>query len=228
MYQALIFANGDVNDGPMVRQALREAAITYATDGSARRGALVVAADGGARVAGYFGLRPQVVIGDMDSLTADEVTALAGQKVNIVQHPAEKDATDLELALNYAVAQGAGWIRVIGGIGDRFDQTLGNILLLALPSLAACDVCLVAGKQKMWLMRPGQHTLHGAQGDTLSLLPLGGDAQGVTTEGLYYPLRDEALIFGPARGISNVLTAHHAIIRHRAGLLLAIHTVGRA
>ncbi len=142
---ALIFANGDIDDGDMVSRAL-----AHAPD------ALIIAADGGVRVAAHYGLRIDIVIGDMDSLPADDLAALAAQGTQILRHPAEKDETDLELALNLAVERGATWLRVIGATGGRLDQILSNIYLLALPSLDSRDVQLVAGKQAAWLARPGE------------------------------------------------------------------------
>ena len=215
--QALIFANGDVNDGAMVRRAL-----------SLATSPLVIAADGGARVAWHFNLPINTVVGDMDSLNAGEITLLEARGVTFLRHPPEKDSTDLELALHLAAEKGATWIRIIGGVGGRLDQTLANVYLLALPELVGCDVRLVAGKQEAWLLTTGENHIAGALDDTLSLIPLGGAVKGVRTENLYYPLRDETLLFGPARGISNVMTAASARVWLREGVLLAVHTVGRA
>lgn len=221
MQHALIFANGDVNDGSMVQRALAEASATSVPS-------VVIAADGGARVARYFGARIDRVIGDLDSLSREDVERLRAEGVTIDQYPVHKNETDLELCLLWAAAQGVGWIRVIGGLGDRLDQTLGNIYLLALPALVACDVMLVAGKQATRLLRPGTHEIRGKVGDTVSLLPMGGAAHGIRTEHFEYPLNDETLHFGPARGISNVLMQPHGRITLRDGLLLLVHTVGRA
>jgi thiamine pyrophosphokinase len=217
MTHALIFANGDLNDGAMVRQALATA-----------HSALIVAADGGARMALALGLRPHVVIGDMDSLQADELGDLEKSGAEILRYPAEKNETDLELALLLVAARGATWLRIIGGVGDRLDQTMSNVYLMALPQLGAMDVRMVAGKQEMWLLPAGTHTLHGAQGDTISLLPLSGAVSGITTEGLYYALHDETLAFGPARGVSNVMCAPQARVQVASGTLLCVHTLGRA
>ena len=140
-----------------------------------------------------------------------------------MRHPAEKDETDLELALLWAVEQGANWLRMIGATGGRIDQTMSNIYLLALPILDGCDVKLVAGKQALWLARPGETRIGGAVGDTISLIPLNGTVRGVRTENLYYPLKDEDLYFGPARGVSNVMTAEEA-----AGLRARRCAAGRA
>jgi thiamine pyrophosphokinase len=189
---------------------------------------IIIAADGGARAAWHFDLPINTVVGDMDSLNAGEITLLEARGATFLRHPPEKDATDLELALHHAAENGATWIRIIGGVGGRLDQTLANVYLLALPELAGRDVRLVSGKQEAWLLTVGENLISGAPDDTLSLIPLGGAVQGVRTENLYYPLRDETLLFGPARGISNVMTAHSARVWLREGALLAVHTVGRA
>ena len=214
--RSLIFANGDVNDGPMVRQAL---------DGWSD--ALIIAADGGARVAGTYGVTVQVVIGDMDSLSTEELAALATH-AEVLRYPEEKNETDLELALTYAVDHGATWIRIIGAVGDRLDQTLSNVYLMALPVLSGCDVRMAAGKQETWLIETGTHLIEGAEGDTVSLIPLSGIVRGVRTDGMYYPLRDEDLFFGPARGVSNVMNGERAAVTLRDGVLLVVHTLGRA
>ncbi len=215
--KVLIFANGDPNDGPMVRRAL-----------AAAPDAWVIAADGGARLARHFARAVQVLVGDMDSLSAGEVNRLADGGAEILRYPAEKNETDLELALKLAANRGARWLRVVGGVGDRLDQTLSNVYLLALPELKGCDARLVAGAQEAWLAYPGMTTIEGAPGDTVSLLPLNGTVSGVRTENLYYPLRDERLVFGPARGISNVMQAASAHVWLRDGILLIVHTDGRA
>lgn len=214
--RALIFANGDVNDGLMVQRAL-----VFSHE------ALIIAADGGARVAAHFGVPVQVVIGDMDSLTEAEVAALANH-AEIRRYPEAKNETDLELALMYAVEHGASWLRIVGAVGDRLDQTLSNVFLMALAILQNCDVRMVAGRQETWLIGAGTHRIDGAEGDTVSLIPLNGTVRGVQTDGLHYALRDEDLLFGPARGVSNVMNGERASVSVRDGVLLVVHTVERA
>lgn len=216
--RVLIFANGDVNDGLMVRSALAAAdEYTY-----------VIAADGGARVARYYGFEVDLVIGDMDSLDEDELQQFIDAGAEVERHSPQKDETDLELALYAAAEREAEWVRIIGGIGGRMDQTIANIYLLGLAVLDDIDVSIVAGDQEMWILRCCDHGLSGTPGDTISLIPVGGPVHGVTTEGLYYPLKNETLEFGPARGISNVLVGRHGRLTAREGVLLVIHTVGRA
>lgn len=216
--RALVFANGDLNGGPAVQRALAEA-------GDAAR---VIAADGGARLALACDRVPSIVVGDMDSLSESEIAAFQARGSSFRRFPAAKDETDLELALMAAAELGATWIRVLGAVGDRIDQTLANIMLLTLDVLAGRDVRLVAGRQTLWLVGPGDHALDGAPGDTISLIPLAGDAVGVRTRGLAYPLQGETLRFGPARGVSNVIAAAEARIRIAEGTLVVVHTAGRA
>jgi thiamine pyrophosphokinase len=214
---AFIFANGDANDGPLVRHTLDD-----------QPDAWVIAADGGARQARYFGRAVQTLIGDLDSIEPDEAEALIAAGAELLQSPAEKDETDLELALLLAAQRGAGRIRIFSALGNRLDQTLANVYLLALPALQGRDVRIVAGKQAAWLLHPGSHTLSGAPGDTVSLIPLTGVVHGVRTAGLYYPLCGETLRFGPARGISNLLLHASAQVEIGEGTLLVVHTLGRA
>lgn len=215
--RALVFAGGDLNDGPAVQAAL-----------SAAPGALIVAADSGARHALACGLMPDLVVGDLDSLAADEVADLRARGVTIDQHPAHKDETDLELALIAACARGATWLRILGAVGDRMDQTLANIALLTLSDLDGRDARIVSGRQTLWLLHPGLHPVHGEPGDTISLIAFVPGVTGITTDGLEYPLRDEVLAFGPARGVSNVMLGREASVRFDTGLVIAVHTPGRA
>lgn len=214
---AFIFANGSTDDGPQVRRELS----TYPD-------AWIIAADGGARQAQYYGLHIHTTIGDLDSLDADEIAHLKAQGTEILQYPPEKNETDLELALVLAAQKQVNRIRIFSAIGDRLDQTLSNIYLMALPILRPSDVRLTAGKQQAWLIFPGDNLIHGADGDTVSLIPLAGEANSIRTKNLYYPLSDETLTFGPARGVSNVMQTDTAHVIFNSGVLLVVHTIGRA
>lgn len=215
--RALIFAAGDLNDGPAVRAALEHAPQ-----------AAIIAADGGARLAERCGLRPDLIVGDLDSLSREEADRFAAQGAAIERVTPHKDETDLELALLAATQHGATWIRAIGATGDRLDQTLAAVHMLVMPQLDGRDARLVAGRQTLWVVGPGEHALDGAPGDTISLIPLAGDARGVRTEALEYPLRGETLVMGAARGVSNVMAASRAGVALESGLLVVVHTTGRA
>lgn len=182
---------------------------------------LLIAADGGALALLRLGRAPSLVIGDMDSLDAPALRELAARGAELRRFPREKDETDLELALVYAAGRGASAIDIIGGLGGRWDHTLANVALLALPELRGRRVRLLAERQTLYLVQ-GSAQIEGHAGDTISLIPLTGAAQGVTTEGLQYPLRDATLRFERARGVSNVLQAPPGRVSVRDGLLLVV------
>ena len=205
----VIIANGDMPDRETARRHVD-------------RADLLLAADGGARHALALGFVPHVVIGDLDSLDADRQARLRAAGARFIVHPAAKDETDLELALLYAVEHGAGSIVVLGALGGRLDQTLANVLLLTMTALIGRDVRLVDGPQTAFVVRD-EVTLAGEPGDTVSLIPLGGAAHGVTTSELAYPLQDDTLPFGPSLGISNEMTAPQARVQVRDGILLCVH-----
>jgi thiamine pyrophosphokinase len=208
--RALIFANGELRDWPAVKAVIRP-------------GDLLVAADGGAHHLQRLGLTPNVVIGDLDSLAPAEVDRLRGAGVEIRKFPVEKDETDLELALLYAVEQGCRELTILGGLGGRIDQTLANISLLGLPQLAGLDVRMEDGRDEIFIIRD-EGRVAGIAGEIVSLLPWGAPARGVTTQGLRYPLHGETLYAERSRGISNELTGDSAAIQVKEGTLICIHT----
>lgn len=176
----------------------------------------IIAVDGGMRHLLTLGLRPERIIGDGDSLPADAVL----EGIPFTRYPVSKDETDLELALLWAAREPESEILVLAALGGRPDHELANLLLLALPALDGKRVWMAGGGWCVTCLRSGETlTLDAAPGVTLSLIPLGGPAEGIRTQGLAYPLRDETLAFGPARGVSNVITAPQAVISLRRGLL---------
>ena len=216
--RALVVADGDVAaDEPLLAPV----------DPAAR---LIVAADGGALKAERLGLLPDVVVGDLDSLGASEVDDLRRRGVEIQAHPADKDESDTELAVREAVRRGATAITIVGALGGiRFDHSLANVLLLASPAYAGIDVALVdAGTTIRAIQAPSTLAIDGAAGDLVSLLPLSDAVRGVRTSGLAFPLADDVLVRGPARGLSNVMTGERATIEIGEGSLVAVHTRARA
>ena len=190
--------------------------------------AQVIAVDGGSKNCKLLGLDYDVVLGDLDSLENEERESLRKSGVKVDSFPTLKDETDLELALLHAVDRGAQEIYILGAVGGRLDMTLSNIYLLAHPRLQGLKVRIWHGEQTAWLIRPPGDDIDGRQGDTLSLIPIGSAARGITTHNLIYSLDGDELILGPARGVSNVLKGSPARIMLQQGLLLAVHTPGRA
>ncbi len=215
--KALVFANGVISPGAAIHNALADAADSR-----------IVCANGGALQARALGLTPDIIIGDLDSLTPAQANDFRAEGCLVIAAPAEKDETDLELALLHCRDIGAEDVTIVGALGGRIDQTLANVLLLTLPGVSGMSLTLVDGGQTARLLLPGAHEVFGQAGDTLSLIPLGDSVDGVTTQNLRYPLSDESLPQGPARGISNVMLADRAELGFRRGKLLLVHTVGRA
>src|SRR5579859_682508 len=208
---AVIFVGGTLRPGKALQAAIASAD-------------LVIAADSGAASALQYGCTPAIIVGDFDSLDPLTLQKLQEQGSRIIRAAAEKDETDSELAIQVAIEQGATTITILGWLrGARFEHTMANLLLLA--GLERTTIRLVDGPSVCWLVRgPGQTTINGQVDDLLSLLPLTGEATGVRSQGLYYPLHGETLRFGKPRGVSNVLTQEQAEVSLEDGLLLLIHT----
>jgi thiamine pyrophosphokinase len=183
-----------------------------------------IAADGGARHCSALGFRPNVLIGDFDSLQQDEINQLAMMGVEIVRHPTNKDETDLELALLHAVKLNVEEVIVYAALGARWDMTLANLMLLIHPALQQIHLQLIDGNQQISLLCGGQILiLQGEPGDTVSLIPLSANVSGITTSDLEYPLDDGTLILGSPRGVSNVMINDQCQITLKNGFLAIVH-----
>jgi thiamine pyrophosphokinase len=188
---------------------------------------LVVAVDGGATWLEAIGRRPDVLVGDLDSVDPALVAVLEGAGVPIERHPTDKDASDTALGLDYARRHGASEAVIIGAFGGRrLDHEVANLLLLAADRAAlGLDVRLVRGDAQVRGTGGGERLpIEARPGSLVSLLPVGGDAEGVTTSGLRYPLIDEPLPLGSTRGLSNEVVDEDASVQLSAGTLLVIES----
>lgn len=182
---------------------------------------IIIAADGGAKHCLAMQIAPDVVIGDFDSLSETEIQRLKNAGARLIRYPTRKDFTDLELALQYACQLNATDILVYGALGLRWDQTLANMLLLASPDLNCASIRLIDDAQEIFLIRAKtKQEIYGKPGDIVSLIPIGGDAIGITSTNLEYPLNGDSLSFGKARGVSNVLLQNPATIYLEKGDLI--------
>jgi len=195
---------------------------------------LVIAADGGARHALGLGIAIDLWVGDGDSIGEDALAALESAGVPLERSPQDKDESDTELAILAALRLGQDDILILGALGGRIDHTLANIGLLAMPELAGREAAILdACSRTVLVSAPGpdgaavERLLPGRPGDLVSLLPFGPGVEGVTTRGLAFPLVDEPLPEGPARGLSNVRAAPDAAVIVRRGLLLVVESPAR-
>jgi len=220
---ALILADGD---GPTREELDR------AWPGWDHSIGLVVAADGGARLAEALGVRIDRWVGDGDSLGEDELARLVAAGVPLERARPDKDESDTELAVRAALREGADGIAIVGGLGGRrIDHALANIGLLAMPELAGRAAVILDGGSRLTMIQvpasgadPVDRPLPGRVGDLVSLLPIGAGVEGVTTRGLEYRLVNEPLPPGGARGLSNVRTQPDAGVTIKAGSLLVVES----
>lgn len=221
--RAVVLADGDVAD-----RSVLDAAWPGWSDGVA----IVVAADGGARHAARLDLRIDRWVGDGDSIDPKDLEDLRAAGIPVDLVAADKDQSDMELAIDAAVAAGADDLTVLGAFGGaRLDHAIANLTLLAHPALGDRPAVLLDGSARVRLVRaPGRDggpvttRLPGRVGDLVSLIPFGGDATRIRTEGLHYPLRDETLVLGSARGLSNIRRAADAWFVLGDGAVLVIET----
>jgi thiamine pyrophosphokinase len=210
MSRAVLFANGTITDTTAAARLLQP-------------DDFLIAADGGAHYALSFGRTPHILIGDLDSVTPTDRAAMVQAGTRVVAFPPEKDATDLELAIVWAIDQGYRELVIVGALGGRTDQALGNLALLALASEKGAQARVDDGREEALLIL--DHTsFNGAPGDMVSLIPWGAPVEGIVTVGLRYPLSDETLWPDRTRGISNSMTGTSAEISIQKGKLLCVHS----
>jgi thiamine pyrophosphokinase len=205
---AIVFAAAPLSPTPRLRRRLARLDRPF-----------VIAADDGATTAFAFGLTPDLVIGDLDSLARATREQLERTKVPIEHFPRDKDATDGQLAVERALQANPRELWLVGFLGGpRLDQAFANVQLL---SCITVKTVLVDERNEATLVRGGaQETWAPESGEIVSLLPLSEEAAGVSTRGLRWSLRDESLRFGDTRGVSNEPNATEVSVRLASGLLL--------
>jgi len=200
--KACVFCNGQLENPANVKQIANDCD-------------LLIAADGGAKYFFDIGLTPQVIIGDMDSIDSDMWKSKSG--IEYIRYSADKDISDAELAVEYALEHGYEQIILVAATGGRLDHTLGNIALVAgypgrVAILDGISTLVAVGKSEKCM-------LHGRIGATVSLMPYSAGPLKVITKGLKYPLQNECLI-SATHGLSNELSQMEACICVSDGILL--------
>lgn len=206
--RAVLFANGQARPGFEINLL---------------PGDFLVAVDGGLRHLKRLGLKPDLLIGDLDSVDAAELAKIVDAGIEVRRFPPAKDQTDLELALEYALKNDYAQIVIAYPFGDRVDHTLGNLNLLTRPDLAGKTFSLDDGQVEARLLDKSAQ-LSANPGNLISLIPWGESVEGITTKGLEYPLINETLVPWQTRGISNVALADSIDIDFKSGCLLVIRT----
>lgn len=186
-------------------------------------GSVVVAADRGVDHALALGIVPDLAVGDFDSVSAVGLERVVAAGGAVQRHRADKDATDLELALDAALDCSAERVIVIGGDAGRLDHLLASVAVLARPRHAGLRVEAHLGEHRVDVVHPGRVTaLDGSPGALLTLLAHGGAARGVTTTGLRFALVDAVLEPWSSLGVSNEFAEVTASVEIASGVVLAI------
>lgn len=207
MREAVVFAGGDAPVPDVARLLPADA--------------LVIAADSGLEHAVALGRTVDLVVGDFDSVDRATLDAAVSAGAEVEIHPSEKDATDLDLALDACVARDVTRATVVGGHGGRLDHFAANLLLLASPRFESLALDAWMGEAHVTVVR-GVAKVTGVPGSLCTLLAPIGPADGVTTDGLRYPLRDASLEPGSTLGVSNVFEAPVATVSVGRGTVLVV------
>lgn len=210
--KALVLAGGELHATPALRALARGAE-------------LVIAADSGLRHARALGVRPQLLVGDLDSVSAAELARHPA--LERLTFPRRKDELDLELAIAAATERGARELALLGALGGRLDQTLAALFIALRCRAAGRRVTLHDGRRSAYpLVAPEALELPLPAGSRFSLLSV-SPAATLSLEGAEYPLEREDLPFGVGRGVSNrVAHAPLGVTLHRGQALLLVEDEG--
>lgn len=203
-----VVTNGNIDDENILRSVLSSS--DY-----------VICADGAAKYFMDINVKPDLLVGDLDSIDASTLEWVKKSKIDIKQFPVKKDMTDTELAIEYAINMSPNVITLIGAIGSRMDHSLANIMLLYKIHKVGIRARIVNEVNDIAITDCTLH-IDGRIGQTISIIPIGGDAKGVSLIGLEYKLLDQDIALGSSLGISNMFREERAIITVDKGTLLVI------
>ncbi len=200
--RAVIIGNGAITNYDKIKQRLR--CDDY-----------IICADGGYNHTKKLGVKPSVVIGDMDSIGDNDYD---GEIINL---PIRKDFTDSEVCVKYILLKHFDEVMMLGFTGKRQDHAISNMLLLKQFAETETKAYIVDENNEIYCTN-SENTIYGKKGDIVSIIPITGNLCGVTTKGLDYPLNDETLQFGESRGVSNIMTSDKCTINIKSGFGLII------
>lgn len=206
--KVLILSNGDIDDYSKIQE--------YIKDDS-----YIICADGGVRHSSYMDITPNLIVGDLDSASNSIVEKFKKVGTQVCTFPTEKDATDTQIAVDRAIDMGASEIVLAGALGDRWDHSYANVMLLYRIAQHDIDGYIIDTKNIITISN-SILKLYGERGQLLSLLPFGGEVHIESTSGLKYPIFNKILYMDYPLGVSNVLTSSKAQITIKAGWVLAI------
>ncbi len=206
--KALIACSGEIKDYSFCSRHIKD--LDY-----------IIGVDGGAHHLLRLGLKPDVLLGDFDSILESDLEYFKNENIEILKYPSEKDLTDSELAIETVLEKGCDTVIMIGCIGSRVDHSIANIQLLKKLLDNGVKGIIVNENNEITLIRDHLE-LKREDNTRVSLLSLTDKVTGITLKGFYYPLNDFTLELGSARGVSNEFAEDTAEITIKEGLLLVI------
>ncbi len=206
--KALIISNGQILDDHFYENLIAESD-------------LIICADGGAKHAERMGIIPDVLLGDLDSIGQHCFNNVKNANIKYIQYSTDKDKTDTQLAVEFAIEKGCKEIFLIGSLGTRFDHSFANVSLLKY-ILDQGAMGTVINEHNEIHTIDSYIKLQGKIGDIISLLPITKIVEGISTTGLQYALQNAQMTFGVPNGVSNVFSEEEAEIHIQRGLLLVI------
>lgn len=209
--RAVIFSNGIIKNINFHRTLIK-------------KNDFIICADGGLKFAKKLGLKPDVLIGDFDSLGRKEIYNVEKSGTRIFKFPPEKDKTDTQLALEYALSNGAKEIIMLGSLGGRIDHLLANLHFLRLGIKKGVGIKIIDENNEIAVIDKSI-SFKAKKGETISLFPFTEKVTGIYTEGLKYGLENVAMVLGNPYGVSNVALSSRVKIKIRSGLLLVIRNI---
>ncbi len=209
--RAIIFSNGRIGEINFYKKIIK-------------KNDLVICADGGLKFAKKLGLKPDLLIGDFDSLNKRETLEAEKSGVRVLKFSPDKDKTDTQLALEYALSNAAKEIIMLGSLGGRIDHLLANLHLLKIGADKNIDIKLIDEFNEIRLVKEAI-TFNTKKGETLSLIPFTDKVTGIYTQGLKYALEKGTMVLGNPYGVSNVVLSSKVKIKIRSGLLLVIRNL---
>lgn len=185
----------------------------------------IICADGGANFLYKIGIIPNYIIGDLDSISLKAIEYFKKEGVEFKKFPTRKDETDTQLCIHLAKELDVLELDLLGALGGRIDHTIANINLMYYIKNLGINPVLKTENEYVYILNNESLDLLGTKGDTISILPIKGDAIGITLKGLEYPLDNATIKFGNPIGVSNVMKDNLCNIDVKNGTLLIIRNI---
>ncbi len=219
MKNCLIISNGVISDFQKIKNNLKA---HYGLD----KDTLVITADGAVSLCRDMDICPDIIIGDMDSAEKNDIEHFThlNKKIEILEFPKNKDESDTQLAIDYAVKKDCRQIIIIGALGNRIDHTLANIFNMFSENYNGIDLKIIDESFEISVLRKSAG-IYGSAGKKISIFSMTPYTFFINTEGLKYKLKNEKLLFSPIRGLSNTFTGNIAEIDFSEGILLIVKEI---